>query len=278
MPVAVALLLVLAGCTSGGDDGGVSTTTVVANDPGTATGGETTMADPSTTSEPNVVFDGGELDLVALAASHDAGLAESVTFTKVVQSDGLVEMPQQGTQEYTDTQTYTVDLGRNTAHWLLTGDHWGEEVAGEWYFSGAASYNRVNETSVETTRGLPTSVSSIEELGSSDEFSSMAGHVQFEEVGRELRDGVTVIRYEAPSLDSFDKAWLTQGLNPGIELTDASAVLLVGTDGVVRYFELRIVAITDENWTMTVTSSASWSDLGSTTVTEPDWAADVRTT
>lgn len=224
-------------------------------------------------------FDGGELDVRAVAASHESGLLEARTFTVVAVIESTAEnQARDQSFQSVSTRTSTVDVWNNVALSRLETDSFGVQSVREEYVRGGLTYVRDGGfgAATATLRGYPPewNITELGDLGDSDDVRSMANVVQFTEVGRETVDGVSVVRYETTSLDAFDQSEF--GLDPGIELVDASAVLLVGTDGIVRSMELQVDAVTDQGSSISVSTTTTWSDIGSTTVTEPDWVTEAR--
>lgn len=303
----VALMTMLAGCGGNVDDGssrGASdpdpTPAAAADDPGSGAESDGTASpdasnDSGGVDQPSTdgvmdggtdvivvndgVFDGGELDVRAVAAAHEAGLREARTFTVVEVLDATAQNQARGDDFRTaSTRTSTVDVWNNVALSRLETDNFGVESVREEYVRGGLTYVRDGGfgAATSTLRGYPAewNITELGGLSGSDDVRSLADVVQFTEVGRETVDGVSVVRYEANSLDAFDQSEL--GLDPGIEAVDASAVLLVGTDGIVRSMEINVDAVTDQETTISVTTTSTWSDIGSTTVTEPDWVTEAR--
>jgi len=93
----------------------------------------------------------------------------------------------------------------------------------------------------------------------------------YERKGVETVRGVPVMRYEATGVDALEDSW-AGGENASSWFEDFSAVLLLDENGVIRYYEYEFVW-TEYN-TRRMTKSYALSDVGSTDVEQPDWAAN----
>lgn len=95
---------------------------------------------------------------------------------------------------------------------------------------------------------------------------TVTDRTQFREIGTESFDEIGVTRYEAEGDSVVERA-----------VDEVRYVLLVDGNGIVRYFERHTEDATgngDEQ--RLVTHSWQFSDIGTTTVVEPDWVGDLR--
>lgn len=283
--VVVVLMLVLAGC--GGFGGEASDQSSSENDSvATQQQTERTQSDGGAESdgESGVVIVGPDQneanpDFDAIARTHEQRLGEARSFTLVftVEATGQDESGNEFRIE--NVRTNNVDTWNNLAYSRLEADQFGNQFVREEYARAGLTYVREGGVGPMTSqfRGFPPewNVTELGQLSGANEIRSMDRMAEFERIGEEAYDGTTVVRYEASSLDAFDRDRINEGL-VGQEVAEASAVLLVDTDGVVRYLELTVVTVNDEGREIEVIRTIEWSDVGSTTVTEPDWVADAR--
>ncbi|MFC6826477.1 DUF7537 family lipoprotein [Halopelagius fulvigenes] len=93
----------------------------------------------------------------------------------------------------------------------------------------------------------------------------------YEREGVETFQGVPVMRYEATGVDALS-ASLPGGENASSWYEEFSATLLIDENGVIRHYEYEFVW-TDYS-TRRITEAYTLSDVGSTDVEKPDWAAN----
>ncbi|WP_247002711.1 DUF7537 family lipoprotein [Halosolutus gelatinilyticus] len=93
----------------------------------------------------------------------------------------------------------------------------------------------------------------------------------YEREGVETFQGVPVMRYEATGVDALADSW-AGGENASSRYEEFSATLLLDEDGVIRHYEYEFVWA--ESATRRITQSYTLSDVGSTDVEKPDWAAN----
>ncbi|WP_415379347.1 hypothetical protein [Halosimplex sp. TS25] len=93
----------------------------------------------------------------------------------------------------------------------------------------------------------------------------------FEREGVETFRGVPVMRYEATGVDALSDSW-AGGENASSWYEEFSATLLLDEDGVIRHYEYEFVWT--EYHTRRIAESYTLSDVGSTDVEKPDWAAN----
>jgi hypothetical protein len=93
----------------------------------------------------------------------------------------------------------------------------------------------------------------------------------YQREGVETFQGVPVMRYEATGVNALPD-WV--GENASSYFEEFSATLLLDEDGVIRHYEYEFVWI--DYHTRRITHSYTLSDVGSTDVEKPDWAANAE--
>ncbi|WP_224448631.1 DUF7537 family lipoprotein [Haloprofundus salilacus] len=93
----------------------------------------------------------------------------------------------------------------------------------------------------------------------------------YEREGVETFQGVPVMRYEATGVDALADSW-AGGENASSWYEEFSATLLLDEDGVIRHYEYEFVWV--DYHTRRITHSYTLSDVGSTDVEKPEWAAN----
>lgn len=268
--VVVALLVLLVGCTD---------TTGSGADAGDAASPQS-QQDPSTDDPDIVIVDqqppvGGAADLDAVADAHAQGIADARSFTVTRETEARLVDENGSTLTITQSQYMEVDVWNNRALVVSAATSPGFSSVEEAYFSGTLTYVRVDGIpNAAPQRGIPVDWSDegLAGLGGSQDIREMQTFTTYTEVGRETYNGASVARYEATA---FDREQVLAELGGDTEITDISSTLLVGNDGVVRYLEFTLSLVEDGN-VITAVVVQEWSDIGSTTVTEPAWVARAR--
>lgn len=107
------------------------------------------------------------------------------------------------------------------------------------------------------------------ESGSQHAFAAI--DATYEREGVETFQGVPVMRYEAIGVDALSDSW-AGGENASSWYEEFSATILLDKDGVIRHYEYEFVWA--DYQTRRITKAYTLSDVGSTDVKKPDWAAN----
>lgn len=152
-----------------------------------------------------------------------------------------------------------------------------------------------NESTVQTDRRVPSifnessdeylwqgwSTYYLRRIGK-EPYNYISENVTYERLGTETFDGVEVMRYEATGVDALAdslREWPSRESIesiPEFNYTDFSVTLLLDADGAIRYFrcEADIVPSDPSLGSSNVTLVHTVTDVGSTDVEKPDWAAN----
>lgn len=106
---------------------------------------------------------------------------------------------------------------------------------------------------------------------SGDRLPAAAIDATYRREGVETFQGVPVMRYEATGVDALADSW-AGGENASSWYEEFSATLLLDEDGVIRHFEYEFVWV--DYHTRRISHSYTLSDVGSTDVEKPGWAAN----
>lgn len=269
--ILVALLVVFAGCTGTGGEG-----------PDPASGDtddmETTTETADSTSAPDDDGDGDDADPTPSGDGDDAVLGDPAGILTDAQSFtagwtySLVEDDDtQAAYEY----TVAVDLATNRSReWSRTFDD-ADEVVFERYNADGQSYVKFGSEDQALYMVSPQETSPFEDAVS----DAIVGDFEdYERVGTETFDGVTVTRYEY----SDPLLWQTYGLGTvgdadDVEVTDFTLAVLVDGDGLTRSVSWTLSGEEDDGtpvageWRYTLTK------IGATTVEEPAWLELAKT-
>jgi hypothetical protein len=295
----LALALVTAGCAGGGvggsdvetdDDGGVTAdgaTTVVDGDEGDVDGDVTDGGDDDGENADDT--DTGEVEgdvngatLRTNIGRQENALREAGSFTvrtvMKLNGSGADEAP----AGFSTDRTTSVDLDAGRVLDVSVGV--GMDVTKTVYYDGTDEHQKLvfgAETASNTTYVSTTDESDYR----ADTISAVAGDLGYAEdsyeddvrrVGTETYDGVSVTRYEAGLRDlEPDTALFLVGSN--VDLNEYEVAYLVDADGIVRYASVVLDYDYDNDGDGTRDSNLrlaferSVTDVGSTTVDEPDW-------
>lgn len=253
--VAVAALLVFAGCSAGGDGG--STTTAV----------ETTTAgsgDTTTGSADEPIYE-SPLDPATVAENHEAAIRDAGTFTLASTSNQT-----QGEQSLSVTASIAADLS--------SGAYFSEQNASnrlvETYgYGNGTAYQRIS-FSGETQYVIPQQSPNVSQLASGD-IQSFVNAFTFDHVGSESVDGTQTDVYEADGVEDLNEsAPGFTNLDTG-NVTSIDARVYVTQDGLVKQFEYGLTVET-ESGEATIAIEQRYVDVGSTTVEQPPWLDEAR--
>jgi len=273
VPLAVAAVVALAGCSAG--------------------------AGPLTGPAPYTET-GDDLDADALAASHaaalhDAGSYRSATNLSVASGTGADAAPTVAVERTARVDadddralaTGRLDSGTLDGDGLRVATYTENDTTAREVVVDAAdtSVTRYDAARAPYDDGL-LAVSPVDDDArtEADLVAAATESVDWTQAGVERHDGGWVTRYEASGagnvsdVEAVVAAALTEadrertGLDPGgYAVTAANATMLVSPDGVVRQLSLTVVATTDDGDAVTVTVALTTDGLGATDVQRPDW-------
>ncbi|WP_332899149.1 DUF7537 family lipoprotein [Haladaptatus sp. CMSO5] len=266
--VLMGLVVVLAGCSGGVTDN--TTTTAGAGNDVTTTTQTTALGEPYTAS-------GDELDATTLAAAHEAALKNAGSFTNQL---NISVDTTNGSLDLNATTRANLNDGTASQTNLLAFEEFRFESTV--YTAGSSSYERTyfqsNDSEYTEYRQGSEPYSNIEEAEPVDVNDAMQIDIvtdtvdgaDWTQVGVEQFDGVSVTRYEAKGVESFKD--LREDIDPASNqtITNAEAVLLVDENGIARFIEIRF-EVEDDDVSGTIYLISKVTDVGSTTVAEPDW-------
>jgi hypothetical protein len=252
LPLLVALLVVLAGCTGGGAGTG----------DGTDAGPGETATPVATADTEFAVGDAGQL-------LREAG-SFSVTWTYVGTTGGVE-------QRLTNEFTADVDNGRSLTRIFSATDGIDDDQVTEQFVADGVTYLRSGSTDAASYTsfegGERDVVASAIALSQARTYGADDG-LTF--VGSEVFDGVRVDRYELSAADAglaLAGAAAVGGASGATTITDFQYVVLVDADGLSRY----------ESWTVSGRENGeaiggSWeyslTGVGSTSVADPAWLGE----
>ena len=265
--VAVALLLVLAGCTGGGGggggDGGAVTDTATPADPGDAGAADAGSDTGATT---------GSLEL----ADPETALQSAGSFTSTWQFSGVDE---EGVESVL-TYTYRADLDAQRAHVTWGVEETGEASSGtfETFTADGTAYTRIGSDDSVFYQAQPQEEFDV--LSQSLAQTAIYGtDVEgLEKVGTETFDGVRVTRYELTRTDAELWAGLgTTGTDPDdLAEIEVDYVVLVDGDGLSRYESWAFAGTTNDGERIEGKWAYELTAVGSTSVPDPDWLDDAK--
>ncbi|ELZ27637.1 hypothetical protein C475_06945 [Halosimplex carlsbadense 2-9-1] len=182
-----------------------------------------------------------------------------------------------------ENSTFSYFVDPNDSQYLARGNGYflGGNVT--YYSNGNTTYEmwrEDGETTVRPAFGFAVFNESNEEYLWRGFFNNATGNqhdfaaidATFEREGVETFRGRPVMRYEAAGLDALADSWAS-GENVSSWFEEFSATILIDEDGVIRHYEYDFVWT--EYATRRVTKSYTLSDVGSTDVERPGWAANV---
>jgi len=251
----VVLTVVLAGCSGGGvtDANEAQSTDTEATAGGSTASGGLTLAEA------------------------DARLRDSGSFT-TTWSYSVTEVD--GTSSSL-TQSYRVDLeaSRSLQRLETTGSDSGLDF--ETFVADGTSYSRYGDGDQVQYVSSDQQASVFETAtGYAAGFTAdLESDASF--VGTETFDGVTVSRYEYDNTDAWS-AYNRGALDSTFEtdetvtVTDFTVAVLVDSDDVARLTTWTLTGETESGQTVSVDWRYSVTDVGSTTVDDPDWLADAQ--
>ena len=247
--VLVVLTVLLAGCSGGGVTDGTSSTD------GTATDGSATGT-------------GSDLSL----NEADERLRTAGSFTTqwsytVQQADGT-------TTQFNNT--YEVDLDANRSREVYSTSGPDAQTDYEIFVSEGTSYTRYGsgDDAFYQSGDAPSSVFDSATGRAAGFYNNLEDDATFE--GTETYDGVTVSRYDYTDTDAWGTynqaiTGATFDTDEEVTVTDFSITVLVDDDGIARLTTWTFVGETASGDQVSIEWSYSITDIGSTTVEDPDW-------
>lgn len=271
VPILVVLLVVLAGCVGGG-----GSDLPAAGDGGSGDGGsgDGSSGDGDSGDSGSSDGDAGDagsgdgLDVVdSEAALREAGsFTTSWTFS-MVDADG---------NETTMSNSFAVDLAANRTIEVLsmTGE---SGLSYERFTADGQSYTRYGDGEQTFYQVMPVEDDPVESALARGATVSYDDLDDARRVGTETFDGVTVDRYEYTDRTLWRQYGPgTFGTEENVTVQEFTVVTLVDGDGLARSTGWTVVGETDAGETVTAEWRFDLTDLGSTTVADPDWLAEAE--
>jgi hypothetical protein len=252
--IAVASLLIFAGCSTGGDGG----TTTAAPETTTAPGDTTTETDDGP------IYD-SPLDAATVADNHESAIRDAGTFTLESTSN-----QSQGDQSFSVTSSVAADVS--------TGEYFSEQNASNrlvqtYGYGNGTAYQRV-QFSGETQYMIPQQSPNASQLASGD-LKSFVNAFEFEHAGTESVDGTTTHVYEASGFESLNQSAPGFGDLDEENVTSIDARVYVTGDGLVKQFEYGLTVDTEQG-EASIAIEQRYVEVGSTNVEQPPWLDDAR--
>jgi hypothetical protein len=252
--IAVASLLIFAGCSAGGDGG----TTTAAPETTTAPGDTT----PETDDEP--IYE-SPLDAATVADNHESAISDAGTFTLESTSN-----QSQGDQSFSVTSSVAADLS--------SGEYFSEQNASNrlvqtYGYGNGTAYQRL-QFSGETQYMIPQQSPNASQLASGD-LKSFVNAFEFEHAGTESVDGTTTHVYEASGFESLNQSAPGFGDLDEENVTSIDARVYVTGDGLVKQFEYGLTVDTEQG-EASIAIEQRYVEVGSTNVEQPPWLDDAR--
>jgi len=241
--VAVAALLVFAGCSAGGN-GGATTA------PETASG--------------DTVYD-SPLDGETVADTHVSVVRDAGTFTLVSTSNQT-----QGNQSLSRQSTTAVDL--DSGAYFSTQQFRGQ-TAEQYGFGNGTAYQRVSLGN-QTQYTVPQQSPNTSQLAGA-QLESFVGAFALSHAGTETVDGTETHVYEAEGVEDLNQSAPGFGSLDTENVTSLEAHVYVTDDGLVTQFGYSI-SLTSAGTEVSIATEQEYVDVGSTTVSEPAWLDEAR--
>jgi hypothetical protein len=254
--IAVAALLVFAGCSAGGD--GAATTTAP----------EPTGDAPTTTtagSGGDAVYE-SPLDAATVADNHASLVRDANTFTLVSTSN-----QSQGPQTITVESSIAANL--ESGEYYSVQNASGQTVEVYSYGNGTA-YQRTSFGSGDTSYSTPRQTTNTSQLAGT-QVESFVNAFTFSHAGTESVDGAEAHVYEASGVETLNES--APGFS-GLDtenVTSIDAHVYITDDGLVKQFEYSL-AVDTQNGEASISVRQQYVDVGSTTVEAPAWLDEAR--
>jgi hypothetical protein len=268
--LAVTLLVALAGCT-GGLSGGEGTTTDAGTDSGEAALDSNT-ATVTSFAYPAGATPSGIENVTTLLDAHGAALSgSSVTLsgTKGFSAGGSQNSASAGIE-------YTIEHEADSNETLtrIVGGDSGDTFT-SYLTDGTAAY-RVNGSAGVEYGAASTAVDAPYADTAPDSFTGRAllrtilGSGEYNATDVVDRNGTELVRYDLETVVSTPDAKLNIGSD-----TEVEGTVFVDSDGVIHEATFSATSGSDEGFSFGYEASATFSEIGSTTVEEPDWLGEV---
>ena len=242
--VAVAALLVFAGCSAGG-------------------GGGTTTAPESGAGDP--VYD-SPLDAQTVAQAHESVVRDAGSFTLVSTSNQT-----QGSQSVSVESSTAVDLASGA--YFSWQEARGQTVE-QYGFGNGTAFQRVSTGSGQPQYMVPQQGPNTSQLAGS-QLESFVGTFSFSHTGTETIDGTDTHVYEASGVEDLNQSAPGFASLDTENLTSMTAQVHVTDDGLVKQFGYSMTLNTS-NGEASVTTNQQYVEVGSATVSEPAWLDEAR--
>lgn len=253
--VALAALLLLAGCSLGG--------------PGTDESPGGTAESPATGSFTYPAgFDAdGVTNRTAATRGHREQLLASSGFA--VTYDANVTEPGNTT---TVSYAQAVETGSEEVHWRMNVSSGGQTGSRAQYYANDTVYSRTNAVGSDAPRyGNQSNEYALGPFTGLDFVRPALVDVSYGSSEETTHDGTPAVVYSDASIESTTGLF-GQGTDPA-NVSEFSATLVVGDDGIVR--ELRYSAtVTNDGTARTVEVTVTVTDVGETTVSRPAWVSE----
>jgi len=258
--VAVAALAVTAGCTGG-------------TDPATATPGNNSTTPDGPALEPMAQLDGAELTDATSAAVESAG-----SYTSHTESVFSLNTSLRQSRTLTNTTT-RVDLdarhgSRTTTQTVAVPTQATNSAVV--YTDGNTSYRRVNTSQgvdYATQTGAGSQIVPVNTTAYGQNYTVLTDSFEYEANGTATVAGTTTVRYTSTNLT--DTSYFVGNSNATI--SNATSTMYVDADNVVRRASLSYT-IEGTGGSSQTDLTITLTDIGSTTVEEPDWLSDAQST
>lgn len=259
----VAVLVGLAGCNTGGN--------------GTPTATGTDDATTDTAPEPLEEIDGEQLTNATAATIEEAG---SYTLS---QSGSFESSGPQGESSTDSNSTTRVDFeaerGIRETSQTFTNANQTRELETSVYTDGDTSYRQRNSSQgvqYASQTGDGTGLSAIRTVNVTSfpqNYTAVTDGFEWEANGTETIDGTPTVRYTSTNVS--DSSTFVGVEN--VTVRNASSTLYVDSDNVIRRASLEYT-VEDNSTTYSIETTVTLTDIGSTTVEEPDWLSEAQAT
>jgi hypothetical protein len=265
LTVFVALLVLLAGCggaavSEDGDGGAAGSSDGTGGDGGDGSAGDagSSGSDGDSPDQSFAVTDSEQ-------ALRDAGSFTARLYFEMTDSNGTTSSIE---------RTYSVDLDaeRSAESFSIVGD--AEAVEFETFYADGTAYTKLGDGEQAFYQVRPDDTDLVENALS----QGMTGYDEFDDArhdGTESFDGTTVDRF----VYSDPTVWrqygtTTFGTEANVTVTDFTVVVLVDRDGIARSTEWTLTGETEDGQPVSAAWRYTVTDLGSTSVEDPDWLDD----
>lgn len=248
--IAVAALLVFAGCSAGGD-GGATTT---APETTATTGGDATPVYES------------PLDGQTVAENHEAVVRDAGTFTLVSTSNQT-----QDDQSFVVNSTTTVNL--DSGEYFSRQETEGRSVE-EYSYGNGTVFRNLSVASGETQYSVPQQTPNLSRLAG-NQIGSFVDAFALSHAGTESVDGTETHVYEATGVEELNESAPGFGEIDADNVTAIDARVYVTDDGLVKRFAYSL-SVSTEQGNVSLAVDQRYVDVGSTTVEQPAWLDEAR--